>query len=231
MSTARAGAPAPVVFDAYGTLFDPAALAEPLEEAFPGGGRGLAAAWRATQLRHTWLRSLMGAYVDFDTVTAQALEQVLAEAGLAVPAGLVGSLLARYRTLPPYPDAAAALSALEPDRPLAILTNGRRGTVEATVAAAGLEAQIRVVLSVEDVGVYKPAPAVYALVTAHFARPAAAIWFVSGNAWDCAGAAAAGLRVVRVRRSPDGPELVGPPPFATLATLSELPSVLRANRD
>jgi 2-haloacid dehalogenase len=148
-----------------------------------------------------------------------------------VPPRLVGSLLARYRTLPPYRDAAAALSALEPDRPLAILTNGRRATVKATVAAAGLEARIPVVLSVEDVGVYKPAPAVYALVTAHFARPAAAIWFASGNAWDCAGAAAAGLRVIRVRRSLDGPELVGPPPFATVATLAELPSVLRAHHD
>jgi 2-haloacid dehalogenase len=218
---------APVVFDAYGTLFDPTALAEPLEEAFPGGGRGLAGAWRATQLRHTWLRSLMGAYLDFDTITAQALEQVLAEAGLRAPAGLVGSLLARYRTLPPYRDAAAALEKLEPERPVAILTNGRRATVEATVTAAGLAARIPLVLSVDAVGVYKPAPAVYALATAQFERPASDIWFVSGNAWDCAGAAAFGLRVIRVRRSPDGPELTGPPPSATIASLVELASVLR----
>ena len=30
----------PVVFDAYGTLFDPLALAEPLERRFPGVARG-----------------------------------------------------------------------------------------------------------------------------------------------------------------------------------------------
>jgi 2-haloacid dehalogenase len=220
--------PAPVAFDAYGTLFDPAALGGPLEEAFPGAGRALAAAWRSTQLRHTWLRSLMGAYLDFDSVTAAALEQVLADAGLRAPAGLVGALLARYRTLPPYPDAVEALAALEPQRPLAILTNGRRATVEATVHAAGLSARLPVVLSVEDVGVYKPAPAVYALAQTHFGRPAASIWFVSGNAWDCAGAAGAGLRVVRVRRSPDGPELVGPPPAATIETLADLGSALRS---
>jgi 2-haloacid dehalogenase len=222
---------APVVFDAYGTQIDTAALAEPLEAAFPGGGRGLAAAWRATQLRHTWLRSLMGAYLDFDTVTAQALEQVLGEAGLPVPPGLVGSLLARYRRLPPYADAVAALAAIEAERPVAILTNGRRATVEATVSAAGLAARIPVVLSVEDVGVFKPAPAVYALAADHFRRPAAGIWFVSGNAWDCAGAGAVGLRVVRVRRSSDGPELVGPPPVASIGSLLELASVLGADLD
>jgi 2-haloacid dehalogenase len=222
---------APVVFDAYGTLFDPAALAEPLEEAFPGGGRALAAAWRTTQLRHSWLRSLMGAYLDFDSLTSQALEQVLADAGLAAPPGLLGSLLARYRALPAYPDAVAALDALEPDRTLAILTNGRRATVEATVRAAGFASRIPVVLSVEAVGVYKPAPAVYALATAHLGLPAQAIWFVSGNNWDCAGAAAAGLRVIRLSRSPDGPELVGPAPVATIPSLIELPSVLGAHLD
>jgi 2-haloacid dehalogenase len=222
---------APVVFDAYGTLFDPAALAEPLEEAFPGGGRVLAAAWRTTQLRHSWLRSLMGAYLDFDSVTSRALEQVLADAGLTAPPGLLGSLLARYRALPPYPDAVAALAALEPERPLAILTNGRRATVEATVRAAALGTRIPAVLSVEEVGVYKPAPAVYALATAHFSLPADAIWFVSGNNWDCAGAAAVGLRAIRVRRSPEGPELVGPAPVATVASLVELPSVLGTNLD
>lgn len=223
-----AGPLAPVVFDAYGTLFDPAALAEPLEAAFPGRGGALATAWRATQLRHTWLRSLMGAWADFDAITAAALDQVLAEAGLVPPAGLAADLLARYRTLAPYPDVSSALAAVPPDQALAILTNGRRETVAATVAAAGLADRIPVVLSVEAVRIYKPAPAVYRLAADHFDRPPGAIWFVSGNGWDCAGAAAAGLRVIRVRRTPDGPEGVGPAPVATIPTLAELPSVLRA---
>ena len=217
---------APVVFDAYGTLFDPSALAEPLESAFPGRGAELAAAWRATQLRHTWLRSLMEAYADFDAITRDALTQVIDEAGLRGDDVLADGLLARYRTLPAYPDVVAALAALEPARPLAILTNGRRATVQATIAAAGLAGRIPVVLSVEHVGVYKPAPVVYRLASDHFRRPAGEIWFVSGNAWDCAGAARAGLRVIRVRRSPDGHEVVGPPPLATIADLAALASVV-----
>jgi 2-haloacid dehalogenase len=218
---------APVVFDAYGTLFDPASLAEPLEARFPGRGGALAAAWRATQLRHTWLRSLMGAYRDFDRLTRDALEQVLTEAGLAADPELIDDLGARWRTLPPYPDVGAALAALEPDRPLAILTNGRRETVEATVRAAGLADRIPDVLSVEAVGVYKPAPVVYALAEAHFGRPLGTIWFVSGNGWDCAGAVAAGLRFIRVRRDGSGRERIAEPPVATIDALTELPSVVR----
>lgn len=218
---------APVAFDAYGTLFDPAALAAPLEAAFPGRGGALAAAWRATQLRHTWLRTLMGRFVDFDTITGEALRQVIADADVEASPGLAGDLLARYRTLAPYPDVRPALERLEPARPVAILTNGRCETVSATVAGAGLTGRIPDVLSAEAVGVYKPAAAVYRLAGEHFARPLGAIWFVSGNGWDCAGAAAAGLRTIRVRRSPDGPEAAGPPPVATIATLEELPSVLR----
>ena len=198
-----------------------------LESRFPGRGVALAQAWRTTQLRHTWLRSLMGRYVDFDTITREALTQVLDEAGLRADDGLGDALLERYRSLPAYPDVAPALAALGPDRPVAILTNGRRATVEATVRAAGLADRIPVVLSVEDVEIYKPAPVVYRLAVDHFARPPGSIWFVSGNAWDCAGAAAAGLRAVRVQRSgPPGAELVGPPPDRSVDDLRQLVEVV-----
>jgi 2-haloacid dehalogenase len=217
----------PIVFDAYGTLFDPAALAEPLERRFPGRGAVLAAAWRATQLRHTWLRSLMGptAWADFDAISRDALVQVLRDAGLGadVPDDLVDAVLATYRTLPPYPDVVAALHSLPAHRPRAILTNGRRATVEATVAAAGLSDVLPIVLSAEDVRVYKPAPEVYALATRCFDVGPGEITFVSGNAWDCAGAAAFGFRVVRVRRSSDGRELVGPEPAVAIGSLADLP--------
>src|SRR3990172_9951961 len=212
-------APGPVVFDAYGTLFDPVALSEPLERRFPGRGLAFALAWRATQLRHTWLRSLMERWADFDTITGDTLAQTLDAAGLPADDSLLADLLAAYRSLPPYPDVAPALAALAPERPRAILTNGTRATVEATVRAAGLEAALPVVLSVEAVRVYKPAPAVYALASDHFRVERAAVTFVSGNAWDCAGAASFGFRVVRIRRSPEAPERLG---WSSIATIDDL---------
>jgi 2-haloacid dehalogenase len=214
----------PIVFDAYGTLFDPLSLAAPLERRFPGRGTALAATWRSTQLRQTWLRALMGptAWADFDTITRHALAQTLDGAGLPLDTALADELLAAYRTLPAYPDVAPAMAALPPDRPAAILTNGRRATVEATVRAAELQQRLPIVLSTEVARTYKPAPAVYALVTARFAVVPAAVTFVSGNAWDCAGAAAFGFRVLRLRRSPDPDERVGPAPAAVIDDLRDL---------
>lgn len=217
---------APVVFDAYGTLFDPGTLAEPLESRFPGRGAELAQAWRATQLRHTWLRTLMGAFVDFDAVTRDAIGQVLEEAGLPADARLTDDLLARYRELPPYPDVRPVLVAFEPDRPVAILTNGARSTVEATVRAAGLADRIRVVLSADAVRVYKPAPPVYRMASDHFGVEPGEVLFVSGNAWDCAGAATFGLRAIRVRRRDEAAERVGAAPHVTIDSLGDLLSVV-----
>ena len=216
----------PVIFDAYGTLFDPFALAEPLERRFPGRGHELALHWRTTQLRHTWLRSLMGTWVDFDVVTAGALAQTLAAAGLAADHALASDLMAAYRTLPPYPEVAIALALLEVGRPRAILTNGRRATVEATVRAAGLAEELPIVISVDEARIYKPAPAVYALATARFGIAPQDITFVSGNAWDCAGAGNFGFRVVWVRRDAAAEELVGPRPAATIDDLTGLRAAL-----
>jgi 2-haloacid dehalogenase len=228
----------PIVFDAYGTLFDPGAIAAPLDARFPGRGAELAAALRSTQLRHTWLRTLIGDFVDFDTVTRQALEQVLEEAGLAADDGpatgdrlaadgpFAAGLLARYRELPPYPDVIPALATLDPDWPLAILTNGSGPTVEATLRAAGLAERITTVLSVDIVRAYKPSPQVYRMASDHFGVEPSAVAFVSGNAWDCAGAAAYGLRTIRVRRGSGVAERVGPAPAATIDDLMGLRTAL-----
>ena len=78
-------------FDLFGTLLDLSALVEDCEQAAPGRGRELAARWRAWQLEFSWLRTTMGTFVDFDRVTADALEAAIpyalltSELGTAFP--------------------------------------------------------------------------------------------------------------------------------------------------
>ena len=171
----------------------------------------------------------MSAYVDFDTVTRHALAQVLEAAGLSAdPAGF-DELVAHDRALPPYPEVVSALKAIESDWPMAILTNGTQSTMQAIVRAAGLSDRIPTVLSVDIVRAYKPAPQVYRMASDHFGVDPSAVHFVSGNGWDCAGAAAFGLRAIRVRRgsAPAFNERVGPAPVATIDDLTGLVAVLR----
>jgi HAD superfamily hydrolase (TIGR01493 family) len=63
-----------VFFDLFGTLLDLGGLVEDCETAASGRGRELAARWRVRQLEFSWLRTTMGTFVDFDRVTADALE-------------------------------------------------------------------------------------------------------------------------------------------------------------
>jgi 2-haloacid dehalogenase len=71
------------VFDAYGTLFDVHSVIE-AGRAVTADPATLSALWRQKQLEYTWLRALMGTYVDFWAVTEAALRHTLRRLGLAL---------------------------------------------------------------------------------------------------------------------------------------------------
>ncbi len=215
------------VFDAYGTLFDVHAPVTRLRLEIGAPADLLSARWRAKQLEYTWLRSLMGLHADFWQVTCEALDFALEETGLTHHHGLRGRLLDLYRTLDAYPDAALALDTLRAAGiRTAILSNGSPDMLAAAVTSAGLGERLDAVLSVEEVGIYKPHPMVYQLALTHLAAPREAIGFVSSNGWDVAGAAAFGLRVVWLNRAARVQERLPAGPEAVIADLDALPAAL-----
>ncbi|MDQ3879593.1 MAG: haloacid dehalogenase type II [Chloroflexota bacterium] len=209
------------VFDAYGTLFDPAALTPLLDAWLPGRGAALAQAWRETQLRYTWLRTLLGRWAPFDSVTADALRYTLRSAGVEPDGRFIDEALAAYQTLPPYPEVRDVLQEL--DGRAVLLSNGTRTMLESATRAAGLAARFAAILSSDDVAVYKPDPRIYGLVGEELGIAPRDVRFVSGNGWDCAGAAAVGFEVIRIARTASpGDELGVPPPARTLRDLHGL---------
>jgi 2-haloacid dehalogenase len=222
---------AAVVFDAYGTLFDVngaarAAAAEPGGATLARVWEPLSRDWRQKQLEYTWLRSLMGVHADFEAVTADALDWTLEARGLAGDPALRDRLMALYRVLPAYPEAAAVLDRLgAAGRRRAILSNGSPAMLEAAVGAAGLAPRLDAVLSVEAVGVYKPARAVYDLVGRAFDTAAADVLFVSANGWDAAGAAACGFRTAWVNRAGAPVERLPARPDHVVPDLTPIPEL------
>ncbi len=218
--------PAPLqalVFDAYGTLFDVATLARLADRHYPGRGESLCRAWRERQLDYMWLRSLMGRYDAFATVTAEALAWAVDSLGLAADAGAQEALLLGWRTLEPFPDTRAALARLGERFPLALLSNGDPGTLDAVVDHNELRVHFgERVFSVQEAGTYKPDPRVYAIATAQLGLPAEAIGFVSANGWDAAGAKSFGYRVWWVNRTGAPKDRLGSPPDAIVADLAGL---------
>jgi 2-haloacid dehalogenase len=212
-----------VVFDAYGTLFN---VGAPARAVLGERCDAVSELWRRKQLEYTWLRSLMDLHVDFAQVTAEALDFALAANKIEDPQ-LVTQLLAAYRNLPVYGDALAALRALRSaGRRTAILSNGSPEMLAAAVGHAGLDAALEMVLSVEEAGVYKPHPKVYALASQRLNLPAEKICFVSANGWDASGAAVFGFNVVWIDRLGAPEDRLPGRPAARIATLGDLPSLL-----
>jgi 2-haloacid dehalogenase len=215
------------VFDAYGTLFDVHGAVADLRPRLGARADALAQLWRAKQLEYTWLRSLMGRHADFWQVTGDALDHALARTG--VDGALRAPLLQAYLTLEAYPEVAEVLRRLRASgRKLAILSNGAPAMLAAVVDNAGIGALLDAVLSVEEVGAFKPDPRVYGLAVDRLALPAERIAFLSSNAWDVHGAAAFGLRPVWINRSGAPAERLPGAAEHELPDLSGLPALLGA---
>lgn len=218
------------VFDAYGTLFDVAAAArqaaqEPGAESWSAYWPALAEHWRRKQLEYTWLRSVAGAHADFEQVTADALDWALEAEGLADTA-LRTRLLTLYRTLPAHADARAALAALQAaGLPCAVLSNGSPGMLAAAVASAGIGDLLDAVISVEEVGVFKPHPSVYGLVGARLGYAPGNVLFVSANGWDACSAGAYGFVAVWANRTGAPLDRLHGCPAHVVRDLSLLPDI------
>jgi 2-haloacid dehalogenase len=192
-----------VVFDAYGTLFDVQSPVHKLASEIGHKATSLGTLWRQKQLEYTWLRSLMGTHADFWVVTRDALDFALAELEIN-ESGLADELMTLYLKLDVFPDVVELLGNLrQRGKRLAILSNGSPSMLDAVVRHAGLDKIFEHVLSVEDVGIYKPSRRVYrlALQKLHI-QDAPSICFVSANTWDAQAAAQFGFQVVRIARMP-----------------------------
>jgi 2-haloacid dehalogenase len=214
------------VFDAYGTLLDLAGAVAPHAAALGDAAAPLLALWRRKQLEYTWLRTLMGRHADFETITRDALAYALESLGLSAP-GLEARLGQAFRNLAAYPDAAPTLTRLRAmGIRTAVLSNGNADMLGDAFAHAGLAPLLDEVISVQPLGVYKPSPRVYALAAESLGLEMGAMAFVSGNAWDAAGAASAGLRAVLIEPEGTPAERLPAAPVAKVRRLGEVPGLL-----
>lgn len=215
------------VFDAYGTLFDVHAPMRKLAAEIGPEAENVSMLWRQKQLEYTWLRSLMGVHADFWHVTGDALDYTLAHYALNEP-GLKDEIMALYLKLDAYPEAVAALEAVKARSKLtAILSNGSPSMLDAAVRHAGLEKLFNFVLSVEDVGIYKPSRRVYRHAMQKLQiHEAPAICFVSANSWDAQAAAQFGFQAVRVDRFGVRDDRIPGKPAAMIKDLGELSAIV-----
>src|SRR4051794_25448978 len=188
------------VFDAYGTLFDFASAAAACSDVLGDGADRLTVFWRDKQLQYAWLRSLQGRHADFWQVTGEALDFALQTLGLHAP-GLHDRLMNLYLALDAFPEVSEMLRRLKTaGLTVAILSNGSPAMLKAAVENAGIGGLLDTVLSVEEVGIYKPHPKVYQLAVDRLGVAAGAVLFLSSNGWGAFAASAFGMPGVWCQR-------------------------------
>jgi 2-haloacid dehalogenase len=176
------------VFDALGTIFDLESLRGRLEQA--GAPGAVLETWFARTLHAAAALTIIERFEPFTALATATLCSVLAQND--IDPARAPEIVEGLSELDAYPDAAPALERLRSAgiEPI-VLTNGSDDDTRRLLSRAGIA--VTRIETVEAVHAYKPDRRVYAQVPSGAA-------FVAAHAWDCAGARAAGLGAVWVRR-------------------------------
>lgn len=195
-----------VGFDVFGTLCDPATLADHFTP-WSDAGAQIVAHWRRTQVEYVLRRSAMQRYVDFAQLTAQALRATLAEFRLYIAPDRQHELCHAWQHLPLHSQAVEAMSMLTKHGwHCWLCSNATPQQLHALVERHHLTPYLQGVWSVDAIRMYKPHPEVYH----QFARSSGVArtdcWLISHNAWDALGATHAGIRAVHIKPSESASE-------------------------
>ncbi len=217
-----------VVFDAYGTLLDVHSAINSQRDLLGDDAQSISDLWRQKQLEYSWLVSLRGDYQDFWALTEKALSYAFKAHDLTTDTPLFQHLLDVYWRLAPYADALPCLTWLkEQGFKTAILSNGGPDMLRGAVESAGISSQLDELISVDELQIFKPSPAVYELPLTEFGVDKNEVLFVSSNTWDAAGAKQFGYQVAWLNRGLSGQldELPGTPDVQ-VPSLDALPDLL-----
>jgi 2-haloacid dehalogenase len=180
--------PRAVAFDVIETLFSLEAVGRALEE--EGAGPRALEVFFSRLLRDGFALAASHSYAPFGHVAREALAATAP--GLGEPARR--RVLAAFASLAPHGDARPALERLADEAvPVATLANGSAETIGGLLQAAGLRGLVGRVISVDEVGGWKPAPTPYLHAAATLGVEPRELALVAVHAWDVHGAVRAGL--------------------------------------
>lgn len=201
MSGDALGRPAVLIFDVNETLSDMAHMAARFEEI--GCSGQVAETWFAGVLRDGFALAAAGASDSFARIAAAHLHVILHGISLNRDTDdAVAHLMEGFGGLSVHADVPDGVRALSDLRiRLVTLSNGSASVAEGLLGRARLRGHFERLLTVEDAGVWKPAPGAYRYALEKCGVEAKEAMLVAVHPWDIDGAARAGLATAWVNRS------------------------------
>ena len=164
----------------------------------------------------------MNQYAPFSTVTREALDYSM-RLNEITNKKVFDILLPLYDTPQLIDGAKNLLKILKASgKTVAILSNGTRSMLNNGVELTGIKNDVDAILSVDDIGIYKPRPAVYQMALDKLKTTIKDLIFFSSNQWDVSGASMFGLDACWINQYGETKEGL---PFGTVVetkSLSEL---------
>ncbi len=211
-----------IVFDAYGTLFDISSLDSRLKHYFFDHSSDIAKLWRQKQLEYTWLRTMMGKYKNFSSITKDALLYACKAKNVELKEDTIEDLMLRYQALAVFPEVPHVVDTLRKKHHLAILSNAENKMLQSAVNHNNMEGVFNRIISVDVISKFKPIPNVYQLAVSGLEVDKEYIAFVSTNTWDVAGAKSFGFKTIWLNRNNTTPEELGVMPDLIINDLNAL---------
>ena len=194
-----------LAFDQYGTVVDIqgglVAFATPFLAA--KGWRGkpdqFVTWWRRTHFENSMIDSLCDrGHTSYREIGRRAVSQTMDRAGIAYDDADAHMLVAAIENLLPFPEVPAALARLATRYRLVIHSNGDRDMLEASKPYLGH--RFDATISVEEAGCFKPHRRTYETAARILEVAPHEVLHVANHAFDCIGAAAAGMHSVFINR-------------------------------
>jgi 2-haloacid dehalogenase len=218
-----------LLFDVNETLLDIGAL-DPLFESALGEAEARRE-WFLT-LQTLWMTAtLAGRYTPFSELARAALEMTAARRERQLARTDRDAILTGITRLPPHPDVPGALEQLAScGVRLAALSNGTTKGLRAQLRHANVAQFFERLISVDEVRRYKPAPEPYRYAAKQLGVRRSNVDLVSVHSWDLAGARAAGLSTIFVRRPGHPPNPADSKADIEVADIGELARNIAARR-
>jgi 2-haloacid dehalogenase len=157
--------------------------------------------WFVRMLHGSLVANHVDDYRSFGEIGVESLLTLAKKRGLAMRGEDAEAIVETMMSLPPHPEVYNALEGLFDDEFVMVaLTNGSTKAANDQIENAGLHPFIRRVISVEEVGKFKPAPEPYHHAALVMDVDIAEMMLVAAHDWDCAGAMAAGAQSAFVKR-------------------------------
>jgi 2-haloacid dehalogenase len=190
-----------LIFDVNETLSDMAPIAGRFEVV--GADAYLARTWFAGLLRDGFALTVAQENPSFARLGADGLRSVLAGISLNRPVEeAVEHIMAGFSGLAVHPDVPGGVRALaEQGIRLVTLSNGSASIAQRLLADAGLDDAFESFLSVEQAGIWKPAPGAYAFALDACEVDPMDAMLVAAHPWDTDGASRAGLAAAWINRT------------------------------